>query len=100
MPSAVSGRDTFCSTGKVTAVVSVLPGHKSYLHKASPSVSVGFPDLLTAVALADHCIPLVECPLTFWQRYSLHAPKNLWVELLTEICLMAKVDPTVNLAFS
>lgn len=54
MPSAVSRRDTFCSAGKVTAVVSVLTGHKSYLHRASPSVSVGFPALFTAVALAGH----------------------------------------------
>lgn len=52
MPSAVSGRDTFCSTGKVAAVVSVLAGHKNYLHRASPSVSVGLPARPTAVALA------------------------------------------------
>lgn len=52
MPSAVSGCDTFCTTGKVAAVVSVLTGHKNYLHRASPSVSVGLPALPAAVALA------------------------------------------------
>jgi len=54
VPSAASGRDTFCSTGKVTAVVSMLAGHQTYLHRARPSVSVGLPALPTAVALACH----------------------------------------------
>lgn len=52
MPSAVSGRDTFCSTGKVAAVVSMLAGHKNYLQRASPSALVGLPAVPAAVALA------------------------------------------------
>lgn len=52
VPSAVSGRDTFCSTGKVAAVVSMLTGHKNYLRRASPSALVGLPAVPAAVALA------------------------------------------------
>lgn len=53
MPTAASGPDTFHSTGRAAAVVSVLPGHKGkkYLHRANPSVSVR-PALPAAVVLA------------------------------------------------
>lgn len=52
MPAAASGRDTFHPTGRAAAVVSVLPGHKKYLHRANPSVSVSWPALPAAMVLA------------------------------------------------
>lgn len=54
MPSAVSGRDAFYSTGEIAAEVSMLTGHMKYLCMASPSMSVSLPALPAAVAL-DSC---------------------------------------------
>lgn len=83
MPTAASGRDTFHPAGRAAAVVSVLPEHKKYYHRANPNVSVGWPALPAAVVLAGCtkdriCFSLFSDTELLACLESKQLPKILW----------------------